>query len=484
MSSDGGEAPRRSKRGRAITIIAIVALCYLVVSCEVLMAWRHPRMSTTTLQPSCGPNTPGAVAEPGEPVVYVSVHPIVGTYGFHQPVYGTNAICVLRASDGAQVAQVTLRGAQAGTLYVRTITPAGDLLLLGNTGEVCAMRLADGTLAWCKALENLAVPLVDDGVIYLEAQTGVYAVRPEDGQVFWQSERIPAMGRAQMLAAGGMLYVPLRETASTQTSEVCALREADGARQWCMPLVSTTAGNAQVVNLALAGERLFAVAGGDPGTPLTLFMLNPTTGAALSQRTLGCGSSGGSVWGAGDTLYTVTFDCPEAVSTPQVYIEATRASTGARVWRREFPNAMYTVSLGPDALHVVLGGTLNALAAATGKTLWQVVLENAPQQPMLETPENFYAVVNPGGIQAYSQRGGGQMRWASGGCARPAAQVTPSATRSEPVMWCHWLTSGLSIGASDQVGMPSGLFWAVAAKMACCRLSGGEHTVFRQIDAK
>ncbi|HKT37599.1 MAG TPA: PQQ-binding-like beta-propeller repeat protein, partial [Ktedonobacterales bacterium] len=132
-------------------------------------------------------------------------------------------------------------------------------------------------------------------------------------------------------------------------------------------------------------------------------------------------------------------------------------STGARVWRREFPNATYSVSLGPDALHVAIGGTLYALALATGKTVWEAVLDDAPQQPMLETPENLYVVVNPSGIQAYSQRNSGQIRWTSGGCARPAAQVTPSAP-APVTIWCHWLASGLSIGASDQVGIASGLF--------------------------
>ncbi|HEX8034425.1 MAG TPA: PQQ-binding-like beta-propeller repeat protein [Ktedonobacterales bacterium] len=159
---------------------------------------------------------------------------------------GTDALPALRA-----LANITASTVDGTMLYVATI----DDLAQRDAETLRAYSLHDGAELWHSALTTTKQPTIwgmDQGLLYIQLDAAVAAVRTADGALVWQSPSLTeAYGRIEPFAppqAGGV-YVRVTGDGSNGVSLV-KLDARDGSKQWTLPGVTFG---------ALSGERLYGI---------------------------------------------------------------------------------------------------------------------------------------------------------------------------------------------------------------------------------
>ena len=114
-----------------------------------------------------------------------------------------------------------------------------------ESGELFAITLDDGAIAWSVALPTKVPPATGDGVVFVAHETAIAALEQRTGQKLWET---PIGGRvAPPLDWQGKWLI-----ASIENGEMVALDVSDGRVLWRQPLGSTLA-----VAPTSAEDRLF-----------------------------------------------------------------------------------------------------------------------------------------------------------------------------------------------------------------------------------
>ncbi len=116
-------------------------------------------------------------------------------------------VYALRLGDSSdQTPGLAWAFSDAGGQYVGPGTIAGDLFLIGNgDGQLYAINLADGSLAWSFATRDRiwTTPLVIDETVYVASSDHhLYALTVSDGVEQWQLETKGALASSPVWVAG------------------------------------------------------------------------------------------------------------------------------------------------------------------------------------------------------------------------------------------------------------------------------------------
>lgn len=191
----------------------------------------------------------------------------------------SSALSVLDASTGSlkwtysgdprKVGSVFVRG---DTVFVALMDSSGSKQQLPYA-KLQALNASDGSLRWEKAYDHFTLAYINqgaqDGPIYLNTATTIFALNAQDGSEAWH-QRVGAYPSLDQLTANTLF--------AEAQSQVYALNVADGSVRW-----HTSLGGSAYLSAA-AGQQVFAMQKAtDPQSPwmLRFIALNALNGAQL-----------------------------------------------------------------------------------------------------------------------------------------------------------------------------------------------------------
>ena len=220
-----------------------------------------------------------------------------------------NRLIALNAVDGTQLWEYQALSETAG--LVGAASPAADNTVVVpafSSGEISALRVENGSVAWSDNLANLkrigglaglsdikALPVIDKGIVLAVSFSGrMVAIDARTGSRLWQRE----IGSANTpWVAGNHVFV------LTTENQLIALGRETGTIRWVINLKRVEDGeNVIYTGPILAGGRL--ILAGSEGRVLEL---NPESGAVIRQWDAGNTISISPVI-AGGTLYVLSDD--------------------------------------------------------------------------------------------------------------------------------------------------------------------------------
>lgn len=183
-------------------------------------------------------------------LLYVTTHDAVlalqatdGSLQWQHPVPTIMPIKPVTASDRIYIrlrdGSVSAMDASSGSLLWRTPSRGGKLISLVATSDVVylavlgeelsALQASDGSPLWHQPLHyaSLHDPIVDHGVLYLNANDRLQARLGSDGSLLWSQH---ARGGHRSLATISNLLLTCQGRDST--AEISALRTTDGSLVW------------------------------------------------------------------------------------------------------------------------------------------------------------------------------------------------------------------------------------------------------------
>lgn len=220
-----------------------------------------------------------------------------------------NRLIALSAVDGAPLWEYVGLSETAG--LVGAASPAADSTVVVpafSSGEITALRVENGSVAWADNLANLkrigglsglsdikALPVIDKGIVLAVSFSGrMAAIDVRTGSRVWQRE----MGSANTpWVAGNHIFV------LTTENQLVALGRETGTIRWVINLKRTEDGEAVIyTGPVLAGGRLILA-----GSEGRMLELNPETGEIIRQWDSGGTVSISPVVAAG-TLFLLSDD--------------------------------------------------------------------------------------------------------------------------------------------------------------------------------
>ncbi|MGH2496046.1 MAG: PQQ-binding-like beta-propeller repeat protein, partial [Ktedonobacteraceae bacterium] len=271
-----------------------------------------------------------------------------------------------------------LTAGDGAVFYAEILGIAGDSF----NERITALRGSDGSLLWhlpIAAADGFArgTPAVSNGVIYIGSNNGsVYAVRVSDGSVLWHVARTGGFDAIPLdlspLVDNGMVFMEGKQGPGGQQAALFAMRASDGKQLW-----SKSQGvepGPQVNQPQIIGGVIYA--DGDVGG---LDALREADGALLWQHT-------------GDQIYSPVFvaDGRVQLSSGDTVL-AISSRDGTVLWRRSI--SFHSILSSNDTPEIVdngivyvatTNGTVQALSASDGHTLWQYVIQElaVPTDPV------------------------------------------------------------------------------------------------------
>ena len=249
-----------AERARPRTWAWVAAVCAgvcVVVLGAIALRWAGGRLvgaTSTVRQPqpcTLGALPPSASADGGIVAALVSSTypapkplPRGQRYATPAPTATTITLCVLRASDGAELAHFGLDGTHL-TPYTAAlrVAPDGSAIYVASSkdaqpgpgsGRICALRPGSGTTLWCDDLDAFPSGLLVAGRdVYIDTFRSLNAIDAATGRMRWQNaDVVPAYAEYGVRPVGSVL-VGVSGDDVAPTDEVCAWRMADGSVAWC-----------------------------------------------------------------------------------------------------------------------------------------------------------------------------------------------------------------------------------------------------------
>jgi outer membrane protein assembly factor BamB len=177
----------------------------------------------------------------------------------------SGSVYALHASNGSVLWQ-----RQGREQHLIFLAAALDVVYLVEFGRgLSALRASDGTLLWFKPLNvvGLGDPMVDNGVLYLNTTSDIYAYQLSDGSLLWQ---VSLSHIISITARNARLFICAGQGTN---GEVIALQAKDGASLWRWP---TTLSQGGITVPSVAYETVYVGIGATDG----LYALDSTTGNA------------------------------------------------------------------------------------------------------------------------------------------------------------------------------------------------------------
>ncbi len=217
--------------------------------------------------------------------------------------------------------------------------------------RIAAYDVATGTLLWIVSARPRSAPIAGDGLLFIEQNDGIAALRASDGSVAWRG------------ALSEKLAVPLawnsgRLLAATATAAL-AFRASDGSLLWRHDLGATTHASP-----ALAGDRVFI-----PTEDGRVIALRADTGEMLWEHRLGAAAN--EILAADEWLFVGSNDNYLYCLNAQDGEKRWRARTGADVVSRPIVD-------GHRVYFLSLDNVLRALNRSNGVLQWKKPLTFRP----------------------------------------------------------------------------------------------------------
>lgn len=225
------------------------------------------------------------------------------------------------------------------------ITFSNDVLYIASSIGIEAVNTTDGSLLWQATIGGvLAVPIVNDGVIYTDGGEKLFALSAKDGKVLWsQTMSSPSFVSGAVAVSDGIVYA---STASAQSNGISAFQATNGKLLWQQNLT----------------PQFWAVANG------ILYLTDPRGGGIFALN----GQNGSSLWKsstqtlfgfASNVVYTFGGD---------YYIYALNATDGSVIWQSKDSFFWHAT---PDLTNGIIyaatsGNSVAALNPANGSLLW------------------------------------------------------------------------------------------------------------------
>ncbi|MGZ3584723.1 MAG: outer membrane protein assembly factor BamB family protein [Ktedonobacterales bacterium] len=287
----------------------------------------------------------------------VSTYVSVATMRAFRRDDGADALPALRA-----LANITSSIVNGNMLYVATI----DDMAHRDMETLHAFSLPDGVELWHSALTTTAQPNiwgVDQGILYIQLDTSVAAVRTTDGALIWQSPSLAkSFGHIEPFAPSraGWVYVRVAGGASNDVS-VVKLNARDGSQQWTLPGVTFG---------AISDNRLYGI----QGTKVKAFDISSGKQIWEQQGVEIRPVSYGIISAAAGVLYfagqrTLANGLPSGACD----VFAIHMSDNAELWRQTPHKCGYVRSLlvsNGILYYTTTDGDFTAFRAADGGILW------------------------------------------------------------------------------------------------------------------
>ena len=200
-----------------------------------------------------------------------------------------NKLVVLDASNGDFLWDYQGIRESAGLVGAASAALSNDVVIPAfSSGEVSALRVENGSVAWTDNLSNVraigglsgisdvkALPVVDKGLVFAVSFGGkMVAIDERSGQRVWQRN---ITGSETPWVAGNHVFV------LSSDNQLIALGREDGVIRWVTDLPKTHDGDAvRLIGPVLAGGRLIVL-----GSEGLAFDVNPDDGVVLREWSTG-----------------------------------------------------------------------------------------------------------------------------------------------------------------------------------------------------
>jgi outer membrane protein assembly factor BamB len=304
----------------------------------------------------------------------------------------------LQASSGSLLWSYSARAETPGLLTANYgVVYYAEIIGIGGESfneHITALRSSNGSILWrlpITASDGFArgTPAFLNGVIYIGTNDGsIYAVRVSDGSVLWHVARTGGFDAIPLdispLVDNGMVFIEGKQGPGGQNQVLYALRASDGKLLWSRP--QGIAPGPVVEQPQIVGGVIYSVE--DVGS---LAALKETDGSLLWKHT-------------GDQVFS-----PVIVADGQVQLNsgdnvlAIRASDGTLLWKRAISfHSTLSSNSTPEAEDsgivyiATTNGTVQALNASDGHTLWQYVIRElaVPTNPIYSANAQFSNTVS------------------------------------------------------------------------------------------
>ncbi|MEV5830769.1 serine/threonine-protein kinase [Spirillospora sp. NPDC052242] len=312
-------------------------------------------------------------------------------------------------------------GTKVGDYYPKVTVTGGVVVAEGRTGDVHALDARTGEVLWKKRAGNGSHAL--DGAVYLldPIQPWLVAVDAASGDARWESNIVGAGGG--MAVSGGLACIGYE-------GPIRALDVRDGAVRWHADASA---------ELGLAADSRVVVA----ANPDALVGLDPRSGRERWTRRLDLQDVRPlAAFLVGDGLVFVGDDGG--------VLHAVRADDGSPVWRKGLDEKWFNGSslrLSGGVLYADSGfGTVDAVNAATGATVWSRFVDRGGSRLALSGGTLFAACARTGTVHALNAADG-RVLWTHR--ARTDAASAPASSGGLVYL-------GTREGAVEAVGPPGG----------------------------
>lgn len=447
-----------AQRTRAWGVIVCVGVCVAVLVAVVLhsVGTVSRGTSSTPRQPlpcTLGELPPGASATGGIIAALVtSTNPPPRPLPRGQrppPTTTATAICILRASDGAQLAHFGLDGTHLTPYQMDSVrvAPDGSAIYLtssndaqpgSGSGRLCSMQPRTGATLWCINLDAFPSGMMVSGQdIVVVTYHSLNAIDAATGRLRWRNVQVvPAYPQYQLRRLGS-LFVGVSGDDVAPVDEVCAWRISDGSVAWC----THTYHDVTVQDMAA------------DATYVTMGMSFADNSGLVEQLSA---ESGNVIW---------RFPLPESrvyriVDANGIAYVMPLASCYLVSPTCEYKVAMLRETTGTMLANFSVYGQLQSFTVSDGLALTVTSSPNAiigspvPGSPQLPKPFTFHP---PRGVtvalistQAHTLLYAGSERiglfsvandvptWEAGSCGDALAGSATSTVKGGTTIWCHW----------------------------------------------
>jgi outer membrane protein assembly factor BamB len=213
-----------------------------------------------------------------------------------------------------------------------------------------------------------------NGVVYaLSENETVYAMHADNGSVLWQysANEATEMNGAP-LVDNGIVYI-LAETSDVGPGTLYTLRASDGARLWSYNA------NDYLSSLTIAGGIAYVTTYDNTSDSGSIMALHANNGTPLWYSAIP-GSSYDTPIVENGVVYTTVYKNNSGSGT----IYALRASDGAQLWHTTANTAFsYILTAANGVLYVSSAQGIAALQASNGRQLWSDALQGDIASPLL-----------------------------------------------------------------------------------------------------
>ena len=287
-----------------------------------------------------------------------------------------------------------------GPIGSSPVVVGGNAIVVSKDGMVHAVDLQAGTAVWTAALGSpagSATPLVIDGVAVIGDEAGViHGLDPATGSERWRTTIGGPIEGA--LASSGR-----RAISATTTGTAVAVNPKTGEIAW------RTALRAGVSRSVAASEEVayFALDGG------WFVALRAADGTQLWEAQVSSDGSGGTPTATGELVFAAAGLDTQDVTPALVALDR---ATGQERWRYSSPGgaAVYAPAVSDGRAYVIAeDGTVVALDAASGKTIWALNSGAPNDAPPSLVGATLYVADTQGSLIAFDTSDGRELWRAS-----------------------------------------------------------------------